>query len=137
MSPHRISITVTLFLLAGCGFTEYKNGTTAQPVQAPGQTASNPTSTSSPVTSAATFTAVNSQILQSKCLGCHGSGSSPSFSSYSSFATNTSYITPGNAASSAVYTAVQSGAMPQGGSSLSAAEVTLIYDWIQAGALDN
>ena len=143
MSLHqvsRISVTVMIFLFAGCGFTEYKTGGSTQPVQVPaqsGETTPTPVATSPVVTSSATFTAVNSQILQPKCLGCHGAGSSPDFSSYGTFAANTSFIMPGKPTSSAVYNAVQSGSMPQGSSALPAADVTLIYDWIQAGALNN
>jgi len=95
-----------------------------------------PAASSSPTP--ATFTQVNTQILQTMCISCHGAGGvSPNLSSYSTFATNTAYIVPGNSTSSVLFQQVQSGAMPKGGTPLTAAELSLIQQWIDAGALDN
>lgn len=134
---------LTASTLFGCGFTAYKNspGAAAQAAPIPAASAApitqgttSSTSTSPPASSDATFTQVNTQILQAKCIGCHSAGSSPDFSSYTSFATNTQWVQPGDASASALYTQVQSGSMPKGGTPLSADEVTLIYNWIQNGA---
>jgi uncharacterized membrane protein len=125
--------------LAGCGFTRYPDATNSQSAGSTAPTSVNPptqtTTPSDPVTgSPATFSQVNQQILQPKCVGCHASGSSPDFSSYSSFAQSTAYVVAGNAAQSSFYTAVSSGRMPQGGTALTQAELSIVSSWIDAGA---
>ncbi len=134
-----------LMLLSACGYTQYKNagsgeapGTAGTPVPtSPGSPGSpNPSPSGSP-TATVTFTEVSQQILQPKCVGCHSGGNQPNLSSYAGFATNTAYVVPGNPSASALYDAVQSGAMPQGGPPLSADQVALIGNWISQGALNN
>jgi hypothetical protein len=85
----------------------------------------------------ATFQQVFSQILQPKCLACHGSGTRPILSSWASFAQDTRYVLPGNPGQSDIYVQVASGAMPQSGSPLTTAELKLLSDWIAEGALNN
>ena len=139
-SSHFILTSAVGFFLifsTSCGFTEYKNPDPGlnQPQTSAASTGATPVPITSTGTS--TFTLVNSQILQPKCLGCHGSGSSPDFSTYGSFATNTQWVTPGNPAGSSIYTAVSQGLMPQGGTPLNASELSLISSWIQSGAANN
>jgi mono/diheme cytochrome c family protein len=133
-------------LINGCGFSDYKDAagspgtsgtgttTTGNPPVAVNPPTPDPSSSSG---GTATFTQVNTQIFQAKCIGCHGSGGTPDLSSYSSFATNTKFIVPGNPSSSLIYEEVQSGAMPQGTASLTSAELGLMSEWITEGALNN
>jgi hypothetical protein len=127
-----------LTALQGCGFTESKipqDSSTSG--SSSGDTSSGSGSTTggggTGTTSSATFTKVYNQILQPKCLSCHGSGT-PNFSSYSSFAGKTSIVVPGNPEQSALYTETASGAMPRGGSALNSDELSLLYTWIKDGA---
>lgn len=85
-----------------------------------------------------TYSQVNSEIFSPKCLNCHGAnGQLPNLSSYSSFATNTRYIRPGNASGSLLYQMIQSGMMPQDGPPLSQSEIDSIGSWINDGAQNN
>lgn len=135
---------VAVSLLSGCG-TTYKDGTvvagTTGTTAAGTTTGTTPPVTATPAPTAsgstATFTEVNTQILQPLCVSCHGSGASPDLSSYSSFATNTTFVVPGNAAQSLLYQMVQSGSMPQGGTALNSTQLSLIQEWIDEGALNN
>ena len=125
-----------LIATAGCGFKEYKDpssGTDSTQAQG-GSPSRAPITSNNPPTLTATFTQVFTQIIQPQCLACHGSGASPDLSSFGSFATNTSWIVPGNPSGSAVFDAVQAGRMPKGGAVLSGSELSLISGWIQSGA---
>lgn len=131
-------------LLNGCGFSDLKNapassGTSGTVTTTGGTPPSTPTpdpSTGSGGT--ASFSEVNSQIFQAKCVQCHGSGgTSPDLATYSGFATNTNYIVPGSPSTSLIYELVQSGTMPQGGTPLTSSELSLMSEWITQGALNN
>lgn len=131
--------TLLVASLAGCGFTRYPEAGTPQNAAgtAPPATSANPPAPSapgSPTSTPATFTQVNQQIFQPRCVGCHGSGASPDLTSFSSFAQNTTFVVPGNAAQSAIYTAVSTGRMPQGGTALTQAELSTLSSWIDNGA---
>ncbi|MGZ3708570.1 MAG: hypothetical protein ACXWPM_07135, partial [Bdellovibrionota bacterium] len=99
-------------------------------------TSTSPTGSPTPVTQV-TFQQVNSQVLQPNCAGCHSAGSSPDFSSYATTVSSSSVVSPGNPAASALYTAIQTGRMPKGGAQLSQTDQSLVYYWIQQGALNN
>jgi hypothetical protein len=91
---------------------------------------------------APTFTQIYDNILVVSCGGsqCHNPGSQKgvSFASQSSaYSSVSKLVTPGNGAGSSFYQTVNSGAMPPGGSKLSAANLALIQAWINAGALNN
>ncbi len=86
-----------------------------------------------PTNADATFSYISKNILQPKCLGCHGNSGGYSFASYTS---TMKAVSAKNAAGSLLYTSTNSGAMPTSGK-LSAMELKAIYDWIQAGALNN
>jgi hypothetical protein len=139
-------------LSSGCGFSDYKNSTSTSGTTPTGTTGTGTTTGSNPPVSGtnpspnpssgsgatATFSEVNTQIFQPLCVQCHGSGgNSPDLSSYSAFATNTTFVVPGDPATSLVYEMVQSGSMPQGGPTLSTADLDLINEWITQGALNN
>ena len=144
---HRILVLLPVTLAgmtSSCGFTNNKTGSSTANGTATGGSAA-PVSPANPPTNGtvtapaipttpATFAEVNQQILVPKCLSCHGAGASPDFSSYSSFAQDTRYVMPGNAAQSAIYTATENGSMPRGAAALTATELGLIYSWIEGGA---
>ena len=123
--------------LSACGnFVENKESTGgALPV------ATTPTQPGTDATTGAptsnTYQAVRSRILQSKCLGCHSARQSPNLASFDGFARDTRYVIPGNPGQSALFAAVASGAMPQGGTSLNPDELSLLSNWIREGAQNN
>jgi cytochrome c553 len=83
----------------------------------------------------ATFSYINSNILQPKCVSCHGSSGGYSFASYSS---TVKAVTSGQPTLSPLYLSVApGGTMPQGASPLSSTDVQAISDWIGAGAPNN
>lgn len=85
-----------------------------------------------------TYSRVNSEIFAPKCLQCHGTNRQlPNLSSYSSFATNTRYVQPGNANGSLLYKMIQTGMMPQSSPPLSQSEIELVGSWINEGAQNN
>lgn len=91
---------------------------------------------------APTFTQIYTQILVVYCAGsqCHDPGSqhNVAFATQSqAYSSVKSLVTAGNAANSSFYKTVNGGSMPPGGPKLSAANLQLIYDWINAGALNN
>lgn len=128
----------SLALLNACGFTNAKgsgsSGVSAAPASPSG---SDQSVTPAPAGGAATFTQVYQQILQPKCVACHGSGGSPDLASYSGFATDTRTIDPGHADQSVLYQQVADGSMPRGGQALTQAQLDLMASWIDAGALNN
>ena len=104
--------------------------TSGNPIPSPTPT---PTSTIT-----ATFSSINTSILQPKCTSCHsGSGASGGIdlSSYSSVIA--AAVTAGNPSTSKLYTATSGGLMPPGGSQLSSTSLQAISDWITAGAANN
>ena len=78
-------------------------------------------------------------ILVPKCLNCHnpsGTRRSEDFTDYTS-TLSTGKVEPGDPLGSALYAECFTGDMPKGGSPLSDAELSAIYDWILEGAQDN
>jgi hypothetical protein len=129
-----ILVLTTLLLATGCDYMDVKGAAAPPPSNAgTGGTAPDPTSTATP----ATFQAVYNQILAPKCLSCHGSGTAPTLSSWAAFAQDTRYVLPGNPGQSDIYVQVSSGNMPKGGAALSQSDLTLLYNWIEQGALNN
>lgn len=82
---------------------------------------------------AATFTSVSANILNSKCVSCHGSAGGVSLGSYNDVSQS---LVPGNANASKLFQAVLNNSMPPG-SPLTSAEKLAIFDWINAGAPNN
>jgi mono/diheme cytochrome c family protein len=81
--------------------------------------------------------------MEKNCTRCHG-GSGPraglNVSTYAALmkgSSNGTVVTAGNADKSPLYTLVKSGVMPFGGTKLADADAQKIFDWIQAGALNN
>lgn len=100
------------------------------PVPTPTPISGGPVPTPTPVSTDpnATFSYIEKNILGVSCTGCH------SFNTYSSVM---NVVAAGNPNGSRLYTEVNSGNMPKGGTPLSAAQIKIIYDWIEAGALNN
>lgn len=123
-----IICVIEMIALTGCGYTNTIE-TSAPPPSAGATTTPQ---------SGATYTQVNSQILQPLCVSCHGSGGQrPDLSSYAGFATSTQYVVPGSPAQSQIYTITQSGQMPPGGPTLTSSQFDLLGSWIQSGAPNN
>lgn len=89
-------------------------------------------------TSLSSFDALKLNILDPKCLRCHGAAGDGGvdLSTYSSIISNPRLVTAGNLQQSRLYTEVFTGSMPEGGPVLSADEVAAIANWIQSGAPD-
>jgi hypothetical protein len=91
---------------------------------------------------APTFTTIYSSILVVHCAGsnCHkpgmqgGIGFGTQASAYSAISLQ---VRPGDGADSDFYVTVNTGVMPKGGPKLSAANLSSIKAWIDAGALNN
>lgn len=82
-------------------------------------------------------------ILKQNCSNCHG-GSKASggfqINTYQTVMTGSrtgSVILPGDGSNSYIVQLLQKGVMPRRGPKLSDAEIQIIIDWINAGALDN
>ena len=101
---------------------------TATPLKTP-----TPTPTPSATPNTATFSYIYANILQPKCVSCHGSAGGYSYASY---ADTMKSVVANNANNSPLYSSVYNGRMPTS-TKLSTQEIQIIYNWIQAGALNN
>ncbi len=88
---------------------------------------------------AATFSSISTNVIQNKCISCHSSSNPKGGVDLSSHARTvaTAGVVSGSPSTSALYTQVQSGVMPQGASKLPDQHIQAINDWITNGALDN
>jgi hypothetical protein len=82
----------------------------------------------------ATFTWVSTNILQPKCVSCHGTAGGYSFATYTG---TLRAVRPGTSATSLLYTAVLNNSMPKSGTVLTTVQKDAIKRWIDAGALNN
>ena len=85
----------------------------------------------------ATFTWINTNVLQARCVNCHGNGKADGGFSIATYTSVTKAVVKGNSASSLLYTEVKSGSMPKSGADLTADQITAIKTWIDGGALNN
>lgn len=76
-----------------------------------------------------TYTWINANIIQPKCIKCHGN-----FSTYDGIK---SVIVGGNADQSILFNKISDDSMPMGDDPLSQAEKDAIKAWINAGAPNN
>ena len=86
-----------------------------------------------------TYSWINKNVIQPKCLSCHITGAASygiDLSSYSKMMATGSVVAR-NPLQSRFYTQALAGAMPKGGPVLNEAVVQTIYDWINSGALDD
>jgi hypothetical protein len=86
----------------------------------------------------AKFSQVYADILQPKCVACHGAGGAGGVS-LNSYAGVAKVVKAGNAAQSALYISVSGAApsMPLGGNPLSSADLQELASWINSGAPNN
>ncbi|MBC8256725.1 MAG: T9SS type A sorting domain-containing protein [Candidatus Marinimicrobia bacterium] len=78
-------------------------------------------------------------ILNAKCIQCHGSSAGLSLSSYDNLMAgsyNGAVINPYDHSSSELWLRVYSGQMPPGNNDMTSAEVDLVAQWIDEGALE-
>ena len=107
-------------------------GATPTPTPTPG---TGPTPTPAP--SAPTFSTIESQIFAVHCTSCHSSQSAAAGYAFDSYNGVMKGVNTGSPSNSLVYTITNSGQMPTRGSSLTAAQESLLLAWIQAGAPNN
>lgn len=111
--------------------------TAVPPTEAPVQ---QPTAASSATVS---FTNDIAPILESRCLSCHGGERTQEGLSVKTYAdimagsSNGPVVVPGDAANSLLAELVANQKMPKRGPKLTPAQVQLITDWVNQGALDN
>jgi mono/diheme cytochrome c family protein len=109
---------------AGCSYTHYKNeqGPVVPPTGA---------GTAAPEV---TFTQLNQDIIQPKCISCHSASADSGGVDLGSYAGVAAQVVAGNPAQSTLYLQVESGQMPKGGPALSESELAEVYNWIAQGA---
>lgn len=156
-----ISTLIFIVLLSACGGQptqpplEAATATEAvvSPTQAPATATALPTSTTGPVAEPAatqqepiasvSFANHVLPIFNNSCIKCHGVEQVKEGLDLRSYDTlmagsfNGSVITPGNAADSYLAEQVINGEMPNRGPDLTAEQIQIIVDWINAGALNN
>lgn len=93
-----------------------------------------PTPAPTPEPGGVTFKFIYRNILNPRCVGCHGGSGGYSFDRYKDVM---EAVTPGDPEKSLLYTEVASGAMPDEGPKLSPEQVQQIKDWILSGAPNN
>jgi mono/diheme cytochrome c family protein len=94
-----------------------------------GPAAATPTPTPTPGPNVnGTYTYIQQNIV-GKCVACHAN-----FNTYDGLKAE---VVAGSAMTSLLYTKINTGEMPQGGPFLSVEQIRAVYDWIQAGAMNN
>lgn len=77
-----------------------------------------------------TYTDLNNAIFKTSCLPCHGSGDPKiDFSTHSALISSSKF--------SELYSAIDSGEMPQGAPRLSDEKIAAVFSWLQIGAPNN
>jgi mono/diheme cytochrome c family protein len=91
-----------------------------------------------------TYKSIYRNIISQKCITCHNGAGAPNGLNYATYSTlmATGAVKPGDANGSLFVQAVnrqpgQTSFMPKGGARLSAQELQVITDWVNAGAMDN
>jgi uncharacterized membrane protein len=91
-----------------------------------------------PTPLAANFKSISEKLLIPKCVGCHGATKADAGIRYDTYALTLSTVTAKNTSQSKLYTVSNSGSMPLGGiSRMTVSEVSVLAQWINAGALNN
>ncbi len=85
-----------------------------------------------------TYSWINKNILQSKCIGCHTTGNASHGVDFSTYTRTiaTGSVLSGDPSRSTLYTQTYAGLMPKSGPRLSESEIQAIYDWVKSGATD-
>jgi uncharacterized membrane protein len=108
-------------------------------------TATEPAAATQPAAAGATVSFANDilPIIESRCINCHGGERTQEgldLKTHASLMTGSSngpVVTPGDAANSLLVELVVTQKMPKRGPKLTPAQVQLITDWVNQGALDN
>lgn len=108
-------------------------------------TATEPAAATQPAAEGATVSFANDilPIFESRCINCHGGERTQegldlkTHASLMAGSSNGSVVTPGDAANSLLVELVVTQKMPKRGPKLTPAQVQLITDWVNQGALDN
>lgn len=93
--------------------------------------------------SAVSFSKDLQPLLQESCVSCHGGERTSraldlkTFESLMAGSQNGAVIVPGQADSSKLVQAIQSGKMPKRGTKWTADQLKLLVDWVNAGAQNN
>ena len=96
-----------------------------------------------PATGELSFSADVLPIFEARCIRCHGTSRQngglrlDSYAALMAGGTDGLVVAPGDAAGSVLVRLITEGEMPKNSSPLSAEQIKLISDWINAGALDN
>jgi hypothetical protein len=106
-----------------------------------------PTQTTAAATEPATATVsfVNDvlPVFESRCINCHGGEKTnegldlKTYDSLMSGSKNGTVLTPGDANDSFIVKQVVEGKMPKRGPKLTPAQIQILMDWVNAGALNN
>jgi len=82
-------------------------------------------------------------LMQTSCINCHGGEKISkgldlkTYDSLMAGSQNGAVLVPGDAAQSKLIQSVQSGKMPKRGDKLTAEQIQLLVDWVNAGATNN
>lgn len=145
-----LMVVLMLAGLAACG----SQPSVPAPVQSPvataaeaaaSDTAAAPTgATQAPASATAvSFSKDILPIMETSCVSCHGGEKTSkgldlkSYASLMAGSQNGAVITAGDAAASKLVASVQSGKMPKRGTKLTAEQLQLLVDWVNAGATNN
>ncbi len=134
--PQKLFLLALLILaLAACS---------GQSPTATSPTATSPAAATAPVeTGEVSFAGDVLPILEANCTRCHGSNRQSdglAMNTYTALLEGSSagaVIIPSDAAGSKLVEVIANGRMPKNATPLTAEEIQLISDWINAGALDN
>jgi len=162
LKPALLIVTGLFFLLAACAspapaateapaevLTEAPILPTETLAPTPTETVATDTpaaaATDTPAAAAATVSFINDvmPLLQNRCFNCHGGEQTKEGLSFASYDTlmkgsvNGLVLVPGDAANSLLAQQLLNGKMPKRGPKLTPAQVQIIIDWINAGALNN
>ena len=113
-----------LLLLCSCGSRTYTAPMTAVDPPLPGGQAK----------LVASFTSLQQNIFQPKCVTCHSGPNANKGVFLDSLANVQKVVVGGNAGASLLFQQVTSGRMPWGGPPLSSVEISAIENWINGGA---
>ena len=86
-----------------------------------------------------TFSSIKANVFAAKCMSCHSSSGSQSSRPLDNYANMMAkgLVVAGSSANSPVVQTIQDGSMPPRGVSVTAAELSVIQQWIQLGAPNN
>jgi len=151
-----VLLVILMLFMAACGGTQATSPTTQetslaeQPTQEsatlePTQEAATeePTQESDAPAEAVSFSADVLPILQDRCVRCHGGQKTEegldltSFASLMAGSSNGEVIASGDAENSFLIQQVVEGEMPKRGNPLTAEQIQILTDWVNAGAEDN